>query len=276
MKHLLFILFIITPFTNKAQQNLFPYKFNTGKEIVILIGGAGLSSVPFFVAKEKTSLTSTKLSQLNIQDINRFDRSAAENYSEQAAHLSDWLVYSAMSGSFVCPLVVAHKKQNTLWLQQGSQIALLWLEQNMVSQGIKETIKVSVRRIRPMAYNPDAPIEERTNEDIRKSFFSGHTSSAASNMFFMAKIFSDFYPESKWKPLVWGIAATVPAYTGYLRYQAGKHFPTDIITGYIIGGAIGYFIPELHKKQPGKNENNVSLSPFFGFASNGLSLTINF
>ena len=39
----------------------------------------------------------------------------------------------------------------------------------------------------------------------------------------------------------------LPAVTGYLRFKAGKHFPTDIIVGYGVGATIGYLVPELHK-----------------------------
>jgi len=48
-----------------------------------------------------------------------------------------------------------------------------------------------------------------------------------------------------------------PAYVGYLRYRGLKHFPTDILMGYIIGAGSGILIPHLHKKKGDKL--NVSL-----------------
>lgn len=70
----------------------------------------------------------------------------------------------------------------------------------------------------------------------------------AANTFFFAEIFSEYYPESKWKPVVWGGAIAIPAVTGYLRVRGGRHYPTDVIAGYALGAAVGYFIPKLHEK----------------------------
>ena len=42
-------------------------------------------------------------------------------------------------------------------------------------------------------------------------------------------------------------AAVVPAITAYLRVKGGKHFYTDVITGYLVGAAVGLIVPELHK-----------------------------
>ena len=74
----------------------------------------------------------------------------------------------------------------------------------------------------------------------------------AANTFFAAKVFSDYYPDSKWKPVVWTAAATIPAITGYLRVKGGRHFTTDVITGYAVGAAVGYLVPHFHKKKKAK------------------------
>jgi len=53
-----------------------------------------------------------------------------------------------------------------------------------------------------------------------------------------------------------------------LRYASGKHFPTDIITGALVGSAVGYFIPFLHRT----NESDINV----GLGMNGNGSTINF
>jgi len=58
-----------------------------------------------------------------------------------------------------------------------------------------------------------------------------------------------FCPDSKWKPVVWGAAITIPAVMGYFRVAAGKHFPTDVMAGYLVGGAVGFLVPHLHRKK---------------------------
>jgi membrane-associated phospholipid phosphatase len=46
--------------------------------------------------------------------------------------------------------------------------------------------------------------------------------------------------------------------TGLSRINTHNHFPTDAIVGYIVGAAIGYLIPELHKYE---NTNDESAAP---------------
>ena len=103
-----------------------------------------------------------------------------------------------------------------------------------------------VHRARPYAYGALVPSEIRMDEDARRSFFSGHTSVSACNLFFAAKILADQYPDHPLKPWVWATAAIIPAYTGYQRIRAGEHFPSDVIVGYAVGALIGYMMPVIH------------------------------
>ena len=40
---------------------------------------------------------------------------------------------------------------------------------------------------------------------------------------------------------------TAAATTGYLRYAAGRHYPTDILVGAAMGAFVGYLVPSLHE-----------------------------
>jgi len=63
----------------------------------------------------------------------------------------------------------------------------------------------------------------------------------------------------------------MPAVTAYFRVNTHNHFPTDAIVGYIVGAAIGYFIPEIHKTKNSSVSNNSTVPeqfihrPVFGF-----------
>jgi membrane-associated phospholipid phosphatase len=105
-----------------------------------------------------------------------------------------------------------------------------------------------VKRTRPFVYQHELSIEERMSTSARQSFWSGHTSQTATMCFLTAKLYADYHPDSKWKPVMWTAAATIPAATGIFRMTAGKHFPTDVLVGYVTGAAIGFFIPRLHKR----------------------------
>ena len=69
---------------------------------------------------------------------------------------------------------------------------------------------------------------------------------------------------------MWTLAFGVPAYTGYLRVKGGKHFYTDVITGYAVGTFVGWLVPHLHKKE----NNKLSIAPFNNGDGAGLTLTL--
>ena len=128
------------------------------------------------------------------------------------------------------------------------KIAILYSETVLITTGLTYFTKGIMLRSRPLVYNEDFSLAEKQKVSSRHSFFSGHTSLTAASFFFTAKVFSDYYPDSKLKPYVWAGAIVIPAMVGYFRVAAGKHFPTDVITGYAIGAAIGFFVPHFHRK----------------------------
>lgn len=209
-------------------------------------------------------LTVSEIDNLSQFDINRFDRNAVYNYSETAEKWSDVMLYSTVA----IPLsLLASKDIRNQWIT----IGVMGLEVLMISSGVTTTIKATVLRARPYTYNPDVSLELKQEKDARYSFFSRHTAASASMTFFAAKVYSDTYPNSKWKPAVWVGAALIPAVTAFARVESGNHFPTDVIAGYAFGAAIGYFIPVLHLKK--ENEKAIlNLEPNV----NGLALRLIF
>ena len=87
---------------------------------------------------------------------------------------------------------------------------------------------------------------------------------------------SDYHPlmDTGWKIGMWTFAALIPATTGYLRVAGGKHYRTDVFTGYAIGALTGWLIPHLHKKKSLKS--TFSLYPTRVFGTNGIGLTYKF
>ena len=53
---------------------------------------------------------------------------------------------------------------------------------------------------------------------------------------------------SAWSKLIWGSTLTFATLTAYARVKAGAHYPSDVIVGAIVGGAIGRLVPVLHRK----------------------------
>ena len=69
-------------------------------------------------------------------------------------------------------------------------------------------------------------------------------------MFFTAKTLTDYVDRPGVEAVAWTTAALLPAATGFFRYKAGKHFPSDVIVGYVVGATVGVLIPHLHKTDP--------------------------
>jgi membrane-associated phospholipid phosphatase len=67
------------------------------------------------------------------------------------------------------------------------------------------------------------------------------------------------HPDGAGKYIVATGSFAIAASVGFLRYRAGRHYPSDIIVGAAVGSAIGYFIPMMHRK-----ENPIALMPVTG------------
>lgn len=193
-------------------------------------------------------ITEAELNNLNTQNINAIDQGSALNYSSTANQLSDVTAGIAIAA----PLsLLASKQVRGEWLPIGIMAA----ETFFITYGVTSVTKGSVLRLRPIAYNPQVPLEERTNADNRLSFFSRHASLATAATFFGATVFSDLHPDSKLKPWVWTGAAILPVITCVQRVQSGQHFPTDVMAGYAFGGLMGWLIPTLHKSDASAKVN---------------------
>lgn len=109
-------------------------------------------------------------------------------------------------------------------------------------------VKNWAHRTRPFVFNPNVPLAEKLKLDARRSFYSGHTGMTATMTFYSAKIWTDFHPDSPRKPLVWATAVAWPMAVGYLRMRAGRHYFSDVATGFLIGAVVGWGVPALHKR----------------------------
>lgn len=174
-------------------------------------------------------------------NLNRFDRLACTQLNPWAGPASDWTLRAGM----VAPVALLLLDKNTR--SEAGIYSIMFAESILLTNGVTGIFKGSFQRSRPLIYNPNCDLLLKTERNARYSFFSGHASNTANYAFFAAQVFSDNNPDSKLKPFVWGTAIVLPAATGYFRFKAGKHFPTDVILGYAVGATIGWLVPHLHK-----------------------------
>jgi len=248
------------------QDEVIYHDFTFKNEAPFMASAIGLGAAAFFSPNPRP-LTVAEINLLDATEINRFDRSTVDNNSSSAQKTSDVFLLSVL----VLPTIFL---SNHSTKKDIIPLATMSLETVLVNYAFTTFAKKIARRTRPFAYNPDIPLSDKLEPDVRSSFYSGHTSHTAALSFFMAKVMTDYHPGASrgFKVGVWTFAASIPAITGYLRVRAGKHFPTDTIVGGITGGLIGILVPHLHKSKKLKEGQKVRLNGAVGIGSARLAL----
>lgn len=229
-----------------------PYKLSAAADSLLIGSGAALLALSFYTGKKVDPLTDDEIASLSKNDINKFDRSAANNRSPNADKWSGVTLASAIISP--AAFLLNDKTRDDFLI-----LGVMYGESLLITNGLNMTIKGIAQRKRPFTYNPDAPYSDKKKKDAVLSFYSGHTANAFNSAVFVSTVFSDYYPQSQWRYAVWGTTLLAASVTGYLRYYSGKHYPTDIIAGAIIGGITGRAIPALHR-----NRDGISVSMTFG------------
>ncbi len=253
--------------TKKYYSGSSPYTTSFKKDGPITLGLIGLNVLGLQLIQNKKGLTPAELATKTRDKVPSFDRGNVGYYDESIDEASYPVMYSA----YALPVAVAllnGKERNRF-----GQVLVLYTETMAVTGALFSITAGSINRSRPLVYSAEAPMSTRLSNNSQRSFFAGHTASVASSTFFMAKVFSDFNPDSKLKPVVWAVAAAVPSYIGYSRYKSGHHFLSDNIIGYTVGAAAGILIPHWHKTSKMKN---VSIVPNVGSNYTGMALTYKF
>lgn len=127
----------------------------------------------------------------------------------------------------------------------------IYAETALTTGAVTEVVKHLVQRPRPCTYQPDRRWREELScapddDDAYLSFFSGHSSTTAAlaaSATYMAYREDPDGSRGTWT-LAGGLALT--SLVASERMRAGKHFPTDVLTGAAVGATIGVLIPHLH------------------------------
>ncbi len=222
-----------------AQQFVSPYKLSFTIDLPVSANAVGLLAGSYIIGSPFALPSKQSIQQLDRNSINAFDRSATLRYSKAAGYGSDVILYTSLA----IPLLALISKNSR---NDFGKIVAINAEAFTLNLAVTELFKEAVHRKRPLLYNPNVPLDVKYQKDNFKSFISGHTSTVACMSFCFAKTFAEYNPNSKLRPVIWTLAATLPAVTGLLRYEAGMHFWTDVITGYAVGALIGVAVPYLH------------------------------
>ena len=235
------------------------YSVNRTVELSSTLGLFAYNAVGFKLLNSKPRLDSLEIASLDASSIWAFDRAATEQSAadrHNAADISD----VAMNASLVVPFFLLFDETVR---RDWANLLFLYAETQAINTAFYVMTAGAFDRKRPFVYNQDVSIDDKMGPGTRISFFSGHVSTPAAASFFAAKVYCDYHPEIGAKKYWLYTAALIPpAVVGYYRFKAMKHFPTDVITGTLVGAATGVLIPLLHKIKVGND--NLSLLPFAG------------
>ncbi|MBA3647080.1 MAG: phosphatase PAP2 family protein [Chitinophagales bacterium] len=241
------------------------YRMHLASDGGVIAGSFALIIVGQVLNGNKAKLIVSDLNNQSVIDhIPSFDKSAIHQHDKSFLVASDVLLYTSMSLpliSFIDKRVSGH----------APTILAMYFETLSIGAGLYSITSGAINRRRPLTFNDSVPNSVRLGNRQQNSFFSGHTTIAATACFFGARIFTDFRPYSKLTPYVWTAAAVVPAFVAFSRYKAGEHFPSDVVAGYVVGATVGYLVPALHKV----SDERLVLSPILGKES-GISMVYNF
>lgn len=242
----------------------FAITLNLKQEIIICLVCFGLAYASIELQKEKERNHSEfeigSLDNTKIEQINSLDKVIAGNWNIEAK--DNGKIFKNIT-IYLIPL--------SLFFFRGSikrRLALFFVfsQGYVLTESLTGLTKGLVDRYRPFAYKTQNEIgklsveakekfmEDIVDYDILNSFFSGDASIIAFGFMFFAFSYSSFYKNSKLKSLIWIIAVIGIVLGCYFRTLSGKHFPTDVLIGGLVGTSIAYGILRVHKNKSNPTE----------------------
>jgi membrane-associated phospholipid phosphatase len=137
--------------------------------------------------------------------------------------------------------------------REAATLGVMFAEAALLVEGTTYLAKDLTGRRRPWAHNTSLSVEERLALsaddplDARRSFFSGHASSAFTLAILLSTVATDVHGSSRATDALWAVSLAAAAFTGVARVSAGMHYPTDVLAGAAVGAAIGRLVPALHR-----------------------------
>jgi membrane-associated phospholipid phosphatase len=241
------------------------YKMNY--KTVVPIVGVSFPTILYAFSKiyKKTKTPDATILALDKNNIPAFDRWATKYHDINTDKISYYPFYAVMP----LPAILFIDRRMR---KDALKISVMYLEAFAFTGLVYSGSVYFVDRYRPDVYNTSLLLSYRTNGNYRNSFFAGHVAVMSTSAFFMAKVYADYHPESNWKWVFYGGAAAATLGMGYMRLEAGKHFPSDILLGTLVGTTSGILTPAFHRNRNPKDQK-WSLTPTVMEQGPGLSFT---
>lgn len=225
--------------------------------IVLVLIALSYTATELMEAKKSrfTTFTMGSFTPSDIEELNAIDRSFAGRWDVAAKDMGKYFRNTAI---YLIPI--------SLLLFRGSikrrlVLFFIFAQGYSLTESLTGIAKGLVERYRPFTYRSTEGVEQLAagdkekfledivSTDVVNSFFSGDVSMATYGFAFFAMAFSLMYTNKSTKTLVWILAAAAIITGAYLRALSGKHFPTDVLTGALVGCFVACAILNWHRNK---------------------------
>lgn len=228
-------------------------KYDFAVDMAVIAGSAGLVLASEYFSAVKPSSCRWCDRRDGVDSLNSVDRWARRSLlwsdPRKAGFASGVTAFLLEPAAATLEMIAASANENA---QRAFPVDFLIIAESVaVSTVLNQATKIIVARERPFVHHMND--EERTKtalpSDNNVSFYSGHTSLS----FTLAAAAGTVATLRGYRlmPLVWATLMPLAAATGYLRIAADKHYFTDVMTGMVIGTAVGVVLPLLFHGRDG-------------------------
>lgn len=210
------------------------YHVSPAVDILVTLGAAVGGALPYLYADRLID----PRCPCDPAEVNAFDRGAIDNENHMAARLSNLTVGTAV----VVPIVLDAVDLggfNRTW----SEDALVFAQTLAINNALVSAAKFVVQRPLPRTYAGDPSLIDSPKGYT--SFYSGHTSTVFAVLSATAMTMRLRHGAKTWPWVVTGLVGTSVAIE---RVADGRHFPSDVIVGAVMGTAVGIVVPALHSR----------------------------
>jgi len=227
------------------------YRISASVDIPVTLGAALAGAVPYFYSDRLIK----PRCPCDPAEVNGFDRGAIGNTNPTAANLSDVTVTVVIAAPLV--LNAIDLGLNDVWMED----AVVFAQTLAINNALVTAAKFIAQRPLPRTYAGDPNLIDKP--EGYRSFYSGHTSTTFAALSATAMTIRLRYGEKTWPWIVTGVVGTSVALE---RVADGRHFPTDVLVGAVMGTAVGIAVPWLHSRSTAPGSVSASAHPQGGLA----------
>ena len=232
-----------------------PYRLGWGLDLSMAATSVSLQLLSRAIDPNFVDYTAEDLARFSKDDVNAFDRSAIGPINES---LDKW---SYLTNGFA-----THYIWLLLFGKEGrcdfTKVLVMYAQAYLMIPLFTQWTQPLIARKRPYFYSEEEDIDTRLSNQAQTSFVSGHANYGFCFAVLFANLYSNYYPDSPFRYVIWPMSLSTATATCLLRYAGHQHYPTDLIAGALTGSFVGWFVPFMHKKREGKKK--VTLEPVFG------------